>query len=259
MYHKSLAWLISSIAIVTVFTSTETLAADWGGVKGRVIVEGTPPKPGPLLVTKDQFCIDKNPMNEALVVGEDGALANLLVYLRVNRGEKVDAHPDYEAELKKPVVLDNQGCHFVPHITLVRASQPIVLKNSDPVGHNTNVAGIFNQIIPAGGETPTKIARPAAVPIAVTCNIHPFMKGYVFVQEHPYMAVSAEDGKFEIKNVPAGKRAFAFWHEGANFLKDLKIGGGTTDRRGSVELAIKAGETLDLGDIKVPAALLKAR
>jgi hypothetical protein len=240
-------------------TNGAVLAADWGTIKGRFVVDGQPPKPAPLVVTKDQFCIDKMPTNEAIVVGDDGALANVLVHLRIGRREKVDVHPDYAAQLSEPVVLDNEGCHFVPHVALLRTGQEIILKNSDPVGHNTNVGGVFNQIIPSGGQTPTKISRAAALPIAVTCNIHPFMRGYVFVQDHPYMAISDEDGSFEIKNVPVGKRAFVFWHEGPSFLQKLKVGGGTTDRRGTVELTIKAGETLDLGEIKVPAATLKAR
>lgn len=231
-------------------------AAEWGSLKGRFVVDGVPPKPNPLVVTKDQFCIDKKPMNESIVVGDDGSLANAVVYIRQARREKIDVHPDYAAQLSKPVQLDNLGCHFVPHVTLARTGQQIILKNSDPVGHNTKL-GTFNQIIPAGSEIPTKIDRGAALPLPVTCSIHPFMNGYVLVQDHPYMAASAENGTFEIKDIPAGKRGFAFWHEAPGPLKNLKVGGGTTDRRGAVELTIKAGETLDLGEIKVPAAALK--
>jgi hypothetical protein len=141
---------------------------------------------------------------------------------------------------------------------LLQAGQPLALKNSDPVGHNTKV-GSFNQIIPAGSEIPTKIERSAALPLQVSCSIHPFMTGWVLVQDHPYMAASAQDGTFEIKNIPTGKRAFMFWHEVPGGLRSLKVASGTTDRRGTLELTIKPGETLDLGDIKVPAASLKAR
>ena len=84
------------------------------------------------------------------------------------------------------------------------------------------------------------------------------MRGYVLVQDHPYMAVTGEDGQFEIANVPAGKREFTFWHELPGALRNLKVATETADRRGTVELTIKAGETLDLGDVKVPAASLKA-
>ena len=79
----------------------------------------------------------------------------------------------------------------------------------------------------------------------------------MLVQDHPYMAVSGEDGTFEIKNIPAGKHEFQFWHEAPGYLKNLKFKGGTTDRQGRAELTIAAGQTLDLGDIKVPASVLK--
>lgn len=243
-------------AVMTLSLVAAAPAAEWGALKGRFVVDGAPSTPNPLVVTKDQYCINKKPINETLLVGDDGSLSNALVYLRLGRRDKIDIHPDYAAILSEAVELDNGGCRFVPHVTLLRAGQPFLLKNSDPVGHNTNV-GLFNQIIPAGGETTTKIDRAAAIPMPVSCNIHPFMKGYVLVQDHPYMAASAEDGTFEIKNIPAGKREFQFWHE-TGYLRELKLDGGTTDRRGRLELTIEAGQTLDLGDIRVPAASLEA-
>ena len=247
--------MISTTALV--FTLTVSAAtADWGSIKGRFVVNGVPPKQSPLVVSKDQFCMDTKPMDETVVAADDGSLANVVVYIRSTRRDKIDVHPDYAAQLNRPVQLDNHGCHFVPHIALLRSGQPFVLKNSDPVGHNTKV-GLFNQIIASGTEITTKIEHGEALPMQVNCNIHPFMKGYVLVQDHPYMAVSAADGKFEIKNVPVGARGFAFWHEAPGPLRNLKVGSMTTDRRGIAELTIKAGETLDLGEIKVPVAVLK--
>jgi hypothetical protein len=85
------------------------------------------------------------------------------------------------------------------------------------------------------------------------------MQGHLLVQEHPYMAASAEDGTFEIENVPAGEHEFQFWHEAPGYLRDLKLKGGATNRQGRIDLDIPANETLDLGDIKVPASMLKGR
>ena len=236
-------------------------AAEWGTVKGRFLIDGAAPKLAPLAVTKDQHCIDAKPVNETVVVGKDGGLANVVVYLRAPRGGKVEVHPDYEAKLSEPAVLDNNGCSFKPHISLVRVGQPFIIKNSDPVGHNTKASlvanGQFNVTIAAGQETKHPLSRAESIPLPVNCNIHPWMQAHVLVQDHPYMAASAEDGTFEIANVPTGKHEFQLWHEAAGYLKNVKYKGGAADRRGRAVLTIAAGQTLDLGDIKVPATSLK--
>jgi hypothetical protein len=231
-------------------------AAEWGSIKGRFIVDGAPPEPKPLVITKDQFCIDKMPPNESIVVGEKGELANAVVYVRVPRGKKVEIHPDYAALLNKPAKLDNNGCQFVPHIVLVRKGQTLEITNSDPLGHNTNLSAHgFNQTITE--PVPFKIQQVSPLPMPVNCNIHPFMTAHILALDHPYMAASAEDGTFEIKNIPAGKHEFQFWHESPGYLKDVKIGTGKSNRQGRAQLTIPAGKTLDLGDIKVPASMLK--
>jgi hypothetical protein len=232
-------------------------AAEWGAIKGRFVADGTPAARPALNLGNDAFCIGQKPVDQTVVVGEKGALANAAVFLFVARGQSVEIHPDYAATATKPVELDNKNCAFVPHVTLLRTNQPLILKNSDTVGHNTNLAGQFNEIIGAGLQIEKKITTAPATPIAVSCNIHTFMKGQVIVQDHPYMAVSNDKGEFEIKNVPAGRHSFTFWHEAPGNLRDLKVGSATTDRRGRAELTIAAGQTLDLGEIKVPASVLK--
>lgn len=239
-----------------------TSAAEWGSLKGRFIVDGTPAKPPALLVNKDQFCINAMPKNEAIVVGKDNALVNALVYVRAPLGKKVEVAPEYEAELKKKVTLDNNGCAFHPHITTVRVGQTLVVKNSDPqpVSHNTNLSLLAqNPIIPAKSQTEFAVSKDSPLPTLVNCNIHPWMKGYLVSLAHPYVAVSDNDGKFEIKNIPAGSNEFQFWHEAAGYLKNIKFNGGVADNRGRAKITVKAGETLDLGDIKVPARVLTAQ
>lgn len=231
-------------------------AAEWGSLKGRFVVDGAPPTLPPLQVTKDKFCIQTKPVNETVVIGENGGLANAVVYVFLGRRGKIDIHPDYEAQMSEPIELDNKGCAFHPHVLLIRTNQPFILKNSDPVGHNTNT-GAFNEIIPSGEEREKEFTKSESLPSPVSCNIHPFMKGVLLVQDHPYMASSAEDGTFEIKNLPAGEFNFQFWHEAPGYLRDVNFNGGSTDRRGRAKLTIPAGGTLDLGDIKVPASSLQ--
>jgi hypothetical protein len=254
--------LFAALALVCcLYIGAPSPAAEWGSIKGRFIVDGTPPKPTPLVVTKDEYCIEKKPVNKSLVIGKDNTLTNAVVYLRPARGQKVEVHPDYAAKLKEPAVLDNKECEFHPHVLLVRVGQPFVIKNTDPVGHNTKASlilnGQFNVTIAAGQEQKTPLNKAEAIPLPVNCNIHPFMEGHLLVQDHPYMAVSGEDGTFEILNVPAGKHEFQLWHEASGYLKNVKTKGGAADRRGRLALTIGAGETLDLGDIKVPASILR--
>ena len=99
----------------------------------------------------------------------------------------------------EPAVLDNKGCSFHPHVSLIRTGQPLVIKNSDPVGHNTNVEsrsnGQTNTTIPANGQSERRLTKGEALPMPVNCNIHPFMHAFVLVQDHPYMAVSARTAR----------------------------------------------------------------
>jgi hypothetical protein len=233
-------------------------AAEWGSLKGRFVVDGTAP-PQPALPLTDELCLKLKPPNKAVVVDAKSGLANAVIFLRLARNEKVEIHPDYAAALSTPAVLDNKGCEFHPRISLVRVGQPFLIKNSDPMGHNTKyelVNSKFNESIPAGGERKVSFQKTEANPAPVNCSIHTFMLGHLLVQDHPYMAASGEDGSFEIKNIPAGKHSFQFWHEKGN-LQDMKFAGGTTDRRGRADITIAAGKTLDLGDMKVPATMLK--
>lgn len=257
------ALVLSSLFALSLLAalSQTAIAAGWGTIKGKFVVDGAAPTPPAIDASKEAYCVEHHPIDESVVVDDQGNLANVVVYLRTGRNEKVDVHPDYEAAKNTPAVLDNKFCSFQPHISLVRAGQPFVIKNSDTVGHNTNVKlmrnGATNTTIAAGEENKRVLTKAEAVPLPVDCNIHPFMHGWILVKDDPYMVASAADGTFEIKNVPAGKREFEFWHEGPGRLKSLKYQGGALNRQGRAQLTVADGQTLDLGEIKVPASMLK--
>jgi len=250
-------------ALASLVSSQSALGAGWGTIKGKFVVDGAAPEVKPVDASKDAFCQnhDPAPIDQSVVVDDSGNLANVVVFLRPGRNEKVEVHSDYSAGKDEPAVLDNHGCMFVPHITLVRTGQPFVIKNSDQTGHNTNIKlmknGATNTTIAAGEENKRVLTKAEAIPLPVDCNIHPFMHGWVLVKDDPYMISSAEDGTFEIKNVPAGKREFEFWHERPGRLKNLKYSGGALNRQGRAQLTIADGQTIDLGEIKVPASMLK--
>jgi hypothetical protein len=246
-----------SLTFVLALGALSASAAEWGTIKGKFVYDGPPPVPQKVQVTKDiEVCALHHPIDESLLVSEEGGLANVAVFIRVPRGEQLAVHPDYAESAEEPVVLDNKHCRFEPHIGLVRTGQPLLLKNSDPVGHNTNVQFIssqsFNMLIPANGSVEQQIARAEAFPGKVACNIHPWMTGYLFVRDDPYLAISDKDGSFELKNVPAGEHEFQLWQEKVGFLAQVTIGEDPTDpaARGRIKVTVES-EELDLGEIKV--------
>jgi hypothetical protein len=85
------------------------------------------------------------------------------------------------------------------------------------------------------------------LPVIIECNIHPWMRGYVRVYDHPYFALTGEDGKFELKDAPAGDYVMKIWHGGSGWL------GGAAGRKGR-PVTVKAGGATDLGGLKIGPA-----
>lgn len=247
-------------------TQVAAKATGWASIKGRFVYEGTAPAPAAIAITKDaEFC-GKHPLNnESLLVGSDHGIANVVVYAR---DRKIEVHPDYASSAKDKVVLDNRDCHFVPHVLAVRVGQTLNVRNSDQVSHNTKAAFVINSTvnntIPVGDQPlEVPITQAEQAPVEVSCTIHPWMKGYLVVQPHPYVAISDKDGTFELKNVPAGVPVeFQVWH-GAS----TGSGGAVAVNRpelkwqnnGRFTVTLEPDQTLDLKDLKVPASALAAQ
>ncbi len=188
----------------------------------------------------------------------DGGLKNALVYLKT---DNVDVAPEYEKTAKDDVVLDNKTCRFEPHVSILRVGQPLVIKNSDTVGHNTKAEAFkntsFNDIIPAGSEIKKTWDQAETLPVKIGCSIHTWMGGYILVRSDPYAAVTNADGKFTIKDLPAGKELdFQLWQEKSGYLKEAKNKDVKVDKKGRFKLKLKPGEN-DLGDIVVSPSIFK--
>ena len=254
---------VSMVFTLIAATAVTAGAADWGTLKGKLVFDGKAGKPAAVKVTKDvEFCSEHELVEEKLTVGEEGGLANVFVYLYLKRGKKVDIHPDLAKPSEEPVVLDNKGCRFEPHAVIVRTDQPLEIRNSDAgIGHNTNAQTLranpkFNEQVTNDSPIVKKFGKAEAYPAEVACNVHPWMKAYLLIRDNPYMAVTDAKGNFEIKNLPAGKHEFVFWHEAKGNIRNLKLGDSKTDRKGRAKITIKAGETLDLGEVKVAGGTL---
>ncbi len=249
--------MITSItrSLVVVAVCSCGLAAygdEWGSIKGRFVFGGDAPTAAELKADKDiEVCGKHKLVAEELVVGGDKGIANVVVYVR-DKGVKVNPELAAAAAGQKPE-LDNKDCRFEPHVQFVQTGQQLVIKNSDSVGHNSNVATAknppSNTLIPAGGQSTLKFTSDEAIPAQVTCNIHPWMKAWLVVRPNPYAAVSKADGSFEIKGVPAGEVELQFWHEKAGYIGEMTIGGKAEKAsKGRKKVPVVATGT-DLGEI----------
>ena len=126
------------------------------GARSRAASSSTASRPRlpPLVVDKDQFCIDNKPTNDKVVIGKDNGLVNAVVYIFRRRGGKMEIHPDYAEALKKPVVLDNNGCSFHPHVVAVRSRPAARDQEFRPHSATTRTRSVYS----------TKRLRPARNP-----------------------------------------------------------------------------------------------
>ena len=186
----------------------------WATLRGQFVYDGTPPEMTPYSVTKEmEVCAPggKAPLQETLVVdpGTKG-IKYVVVFLR-------DASRVHEsaAPKKDTVEFDQKECKFLTHVAAVTVGETVSIKNSDPIGHNTNIVGTgFNPTVPAGGAVPYPVQKEVSVPNQVKCGIHPWMTAYLLPRKNGYFAVTDAQGNFEIPNVPAGEPLeFQVWHE----------------------------------------------
>ncbi len=251
-----------ALTLLTLALANEGVAAEWGNLKGRLVYDGSALTADPVNVNKDtEFCSKHDLVDETIVVGDEGGLQNVFVYLYLARGKSVEAHPDLKEPSADMLILDNKGCRFEPRAMTLRTGQTLEVRNSDSgIGHNTNATFIknsdFNQLVPNDSPLVKVFDKSESFPSPVACNVHPWMKAHVLIRDNPYMAVTGEEGKFEIENLPEGKHEFIFWHESKGVLRSVKVGGTKTSRKGRAKLEIPAGDTLDLGEVKIPAKAL---
>lgn len=236
-------------------------SAQFGNLKAKFVVTGKAPTPAKLDINKDQaFCGKHKLVDETVVVGKDGELANVVVYLTPAIGQKVPDNPAKTKALPKEVVLDNANCRFQPHIAVMTTDQKLVITNSDPVGHNSKADlfsnAPFNDLIPSNGKVTKTLEKAERVPAAVSCNIHPWMRAYLVVRDNPYVGVTDEKGELTIEGVPAGEWDFTVWHP-TGYVKGEQKGKNLGWKRGKVKVKITADKDTDLGTIEVPAASLK--
>lgn len=188
--------------------------ATTGTITGRIRFAGPVPEPTTVQLGGWSECAAQHPgglPKAGDVLVQNGMVQNAVVYIKDGLGARVFAVPT------DPVVSDQKGCIFLPRVIAAQVDQPVRFSNSDPSAHN--VHGLpdhsrqwnFSLSVKGAARTIT-VDKPEAM-IEMKCDIHPWMKAYLGVFDHPYFALSGADGRFTLQNVPAGDYTIEVWHE----------------------------------------------
>ena len=165
-------------------------------------------------MNSDPVCASEggdSPMTEYFIVGDDGSLQNVFVYVKEGLGDRTFDAPS------EPVVLNQDGCRYTPHVFGIQVGQPLQVLNSDPTLHNIHATPTTNQEFNTGqpieGMTFDHAFTDVEVMVPFKCDVHSWMNANVGVLDHPYYAVSGEGGAFDISRLPPGDYVIEAWHE----------------------------------------------
>jgi plastocyanin len=209
-------------------------AGTTASLKGVVRFEGMPPKSKLISMSADPSCAKQHssPVSaQAIVTDSKGDLQNVVVFVAEGLGDRTFEVPT------QPVVVEQKGCMYLPHVLAVRANQQLHMVNDDPTSHNIHPTPAnnreWNKAEPPGSSVDEAFAREE-IAIPVKCNVHPWMHGYIAVFKHPYFAVTGKNGSFDLSNLPPGTYTIKAWHEtlgtstqtitvGANEAKEISF------------------------------------
>ena len=184
-----------------------------GVITGKVSFEGEPPPRARVRMEADPNCTpdEMQALSQTTVVSADGGLQNVFVHVKDGLGNRIYATPT------EPVMLDQEGCQYQPHVFGVFVGQPIEIHNSDPTLHNVHAIPKENDEFNFGQQAKTPpVTRTFDTPeigVSFRCDVHGWMRAYANVVTHPFFAVTKEDGSFEIKGLPPGTYTIEAWHE----------------------------------------------
>ena len=217
-------------------------------ITGKVTLVGDPPDM-PQIKAMQQVgqcaALHKDPVYEDSVVASDkNELANVIVFIKPAEGQALKGPQN-----TTPVVLDQKGCMYSPHVIAVQTGQPVVVRNSDGFLHNVHALSIdnpsfnFAQVV-VGDKTidPFKVVET----FQIKCDVHPWMKAIIRVFDNPYFAVTNETGNYTIdtKGLPDGTYTVQAWQEVYHDSKpqQVEVKGGKSSKPVDFKFEAKAGK-----------------
>lgn len=229
----------------------------WGDVSGRITWGSDKiPEQGNINIGANPdaaACMKDGPLKDEswIVNPKNKGLKNVFVWLEAaKKGDKLPIHPKHAKKPDNKIDVDQPSCAFIPHAIAIREGQILVAKNSSGIAHNFKWTGNptvnpgGNVLLPPGAAKEIDDLKADRIPVAIECNVHPWMKGWTRVYDHPYFAVTDADGKFTIKDAPAGDYRIKAWHGSGGWLGGIKGKDGQP-------ITIKIGGT-DIGDTPYP-------
>ena len=199
-----------------------------GTITGMIMLDGDAPPADAIQMAADPNCArmhESAVMTEFVITDMEGGLQNAFVYLKGGLEGMSFPTPS------EPVILNQEGCVYVPHVLGLQVGQPLEILNSDMTLHNIHATPSSNREFnigqPVQNMSTTRTFDTVEVMVPFKCDVHRWMNSYAGVLDHPYFAVSGADGSFSIGNVPPGDYTVGVWHE----------------RLGEMDMAVTVGES----------------
>ncbi len=218
-----------------------TRDATSGALQGRILAGKSVEAAASLSVAIDAWVCapDGETRDPSLLIGPERGLANVVVQIDVPGAPPAQADDDAPEFL-----IDQKGCVFAPHVSVVAPGQTLRVKNSDKVLHNFRTITKHNRAInkaQIGGKEDAFVFKTPEI-IRAACDVHYWMSAVVVVKPHDFVAVTDESGRFSIEGLAVGSYDASLWHER---LGTRKAAVTVSDEGGLLEVTWEKTEPVD--------------